>query len=169
MAFATQLCQERVHSEAKVHWIRIAALAGVRIDVEEAVALEEPIRIPRRRSRNIGDRSSQPIPEFEVAVGERNQRVAGLVHEAVVTAAQKNEVVDVRLAASSPVLDLVPLQEAPVLAAREATTLVTCLQGTTDRGRDRASLSTDREGLAVAFPDLDERGRRKRACALSPH
>jgi hypothetical protein len=106
----------------------------------------------------MGNRSSPRISEADAPVGKLRDRVAALVYEAVVTATQEDEVVDPRLTATRPVPDVVGIEETPVLAARETAAAITRLQGSSQRRRDRARLPADGERLALALPDLDERG-----------
>ena len=73
-------------------------------------------------------------------------------------AAEQDEVVHARLAAARPVLDVVGIDEAMVLAAREAAAAVAAPERSTQGGRNRACLPPDRERLAVTLLQLDHGG-----------
>src|SRR5215218_6334693 len=121
----------------------------------------------RRRPRSIRDRPSPRIPELDVAVGEHDDRLTGLVHEAMMAAAEEHEIPDLRLTAARPVLDVMCVEEAAVVAPREAATSVSCLERPPDRRRNRAGLSSHRQRLAVLFDQLHDGGvTRKPACRL---
>ena len=70
-------------------------------------------------------------------------------------AAEQDEVVHARLAALRPVLDVVGIDEAMVLAAREAAAAVAAPERSTQGGRNRTCLAPDRERLAVPLLQLD--------------
>src|SRR5205809_4690046 len=123
---------ERRDRQVEIHPIAVAALTGARIDFERPVSHDEPVRVARRRSRDVRNRPAPWIAELELAVGARSQRVAGLVHKTMVPRAEQNKVLEPRLAAVRPVPNVVGVQEAPVLAAGKAASAVAALQRTPD-------------------------------------
>ena len=72
--------------------------------------------------------------------------------------AEQYQVPQRRLAASCPVVDVVGVEEPPVLAAREAAAAVAAPERSTQGGRNRACLPPDRERLAVTLLQLDHGG-----------
>ena len=77
----------------------------------------------------------------------------------MVKTAERDQVIELRLAAVGPVLDVVPVAEARAITAREPTTAVARFQRPTDRERDAARLAADVEGLALlAFDNSDDAG-----------
>jgi hypothetical protein len=80
--------QQRIDCETEVHSIAVAARARLRVDLETAVSLLEQPRISGRRTRSVGDLGAPWITELEVALTKIVDRVARLVHKAVVARAE---------------------------------------------------------------------------------
>jgi hypothetical protein len=72
----------------------------------------------------VGEDGAAGVSETGAAVRERLDRVAALVHEPVVAATEQEQVGELRLASPCPVLDVVCVYEAAVLAAGEAAAVV---------------------------------------------
>ena len=72
--------------------------------------------------------------------------------------AEEDEVPEAGLSPASPVLDVVRIDEAPVLAAGEAAAAVAPLQRSAHGRRDRARLAPYRERFPGSFTHFDHRG-----------
>src|SRR3954469_25300421 len=72
--------------------------------------------------------------------------------------AQLDEVVQRGGTAVGPMVDVVSVQPPVLVAAGKAAALVAAAQRPAERGRDRARLATNRQGLAIALDDRDDRG-----------
>src|SRR5207247_7133180 len=120
--------------------VTVAGLASAGADRKRAVALDELIRIARRRPRDSRDRPSPAIPEADLSARELDDRVPALVHERVVTTTKQDEVVELRLPATCPVPDVVRIEEAAALAAGEAAAAVPRLQRPAHRCWNRPRL-----------------------------
>src|SRR5215210_4206022 len=125
-----------------------------------------PVRLAQRSataSRGTGDRpdpAAVGAPEDEARAGT-GDRVAALVQEPVVVAAELDEVVQARRATVRPVLDVVRVDGAVIRAAGEAAAAVAAAQRAAQRRRDAASLAPDAQRAAGA---LQERHDRRVAC-----
>ena len=73
-------------------------------------------------------------------------------------AAEMDEVVQGGVAAVCPMGDVVGVEEAAPVAAREAASAVPAAHRAAQGRRDRAGLAPDRERLAVTFDETDDRG-----------
>ena len=100
------------------------------------------------RHKRVGDHPAAGIAEDELASSLALDRVGGLVKEAMVVTAEEDQVVELGLAAMGPVLDVVGVEPAPVVAAREATAPVAKLEGAADCRGHGSRLSADREHLS---------------------
>src|SRR5204862_5859773 len=98
-----------------------------------------------------------PREHEHAVVGDRDGEPA-LVHERVVEAAERDEVVELRFSAVGPVLHVVAVAEARAVAAREAAAAVARFQRAPDRGRDATSLAADVQRLAIAAFEHAEDG-----------
>src|SRR5947209_7370233 len=83
--------------------VAVAGIASASVDFWRAVALDELIRVAWRWARNVRNRPAPAIAEADVPVWKLDDRVPALVQEAVVAAAEQDEVVELRLPASRPV------------------------------------------------------------------
>jgi hypothetical protein len=102
----------------------------------------------RRLPRTIEVHVTARIEEDRPALGPEPDPPTALVHESVMVAAQQQPIVEARLAAVSPVHDVMSLGESSS-AAGEAASAVTNLQPAAQWPRDRACLPSQREDGAV--------------------
>src|SRR4051812_980100 len=70
--------------------------------------------------------------------------------------AEADQVLDFRLAAVGPVVDVVAIEGVTLGAAGERTALVDHPEGTLERRRDRPRLSADRKRLPLVLEDADD-------------
>src|SRR5512138_2677120 len=104
------------------------------------------------------DLAAARCEEARNAVGGERHLEAALVEQAMVEAAEKDQVVEVGLAAAGPVLDVVGLNEPPVRAHREAAAAIARPQRAANRDGNGARLAADVEDTSVsAGRDGDER------------
>src|SRR5437870_2169783 len=76
---------------------------GIEFEAEPALLIAERVAARGRGARHARNRDSVLVLELHRAVIRELEGVAAFVHEAVVAAAQRDEVVEARLAASAPV------------------------------------------------------------------
>ena len=109
----------------EVEGVAGAGLAGAGVDSELAVALEELVGVAAREPGHRRERVSSGVVEARVGVDVP----AAFVDEAVVAAAEQHEVCERGVAASGPVVEVVGVEEAAVLAAGELAAAVAGAQG----------------------------------------
>src|SRR5207245_5684823 len=93
-----------------------AGVAGSIVDRVPTVRGNQVPRVAARQRRNSRDLNPPPIEEPSLFV----DGIAALVHRAMVAAAEQDEVVERRRAAVSPMLHMVRVDEAAILATGEA-------------------------------------------------
>jgi hypothetical protein len=110
---------------------------------------QHPHRVAAERERRRRLRNALTIGpgEYQRAVVGHAQRVAALVQQPVMPAAQLHQVGQLRLAAVRPVLDVVCIHVAMMRAARKAAAAVAKPQGPADRRRHGACLAAHRQDL----------------------
>jgi hypothetical protein len=81
------------------------------------------------------------------------ERIAALMHEPVVKAAQVHQVCELGGTAVRPVVDVMRVQEAPLRTAREPAAPVAAEKRAPQRGRHAAGAAADRQGPPVALED----------------
>lgn len=97
----------------------------------------------------------QPIGAEEVELGTPlDYRVAALVQQSVMISADADEVIKARLAAISPVLDMMTIDELRAVAARESAAAIAALQGPADGRWNHPGLAADVQRFAVAARPL---------------
>src|SRR5438046_1743395 len=103
----------------------------------------------------MGERLAVGVEEQE-RVALALHRIAALVNEPVVEAAELAEVVELRVAAVSPMDDVMPVDPGLLRAAREDTAAVARAQRAVHLRRDRARLAADRQRVPVLLDDPHE-------------
>src|SRR5207249_1850419 len=128
--------------EVEVHAVAVAVLAGGGVDREPlaVVAVAQRLRVGGGRAGGVDDRDAVLVFEPRLAVCVGSDRVAALVYEPVVAPAEQEQVGEARLAAVAPVPDVVGIDEASAVAAREAAAAVTGAERPPQRRRDRPAL-----------------------------
>src|SRR5215218_8418295 len=115
------------------------------------------MRHPSWQSRNRPDLPSVRPPKDEARASPRDL-VASLVQQAVVEAAEENEIVDARRPAMRPVPDVMGIDGAVVRAAGETAASVAATQCAAQRGRHRARLATDAQRPSGTLDQRDDGG-----------
>src|SRR5207247_1724671 len=111
--------------------------AGRLVDVEVSVTLDELGRPTLWQRRRVGDRLSPGVVEAAMLV----DAVAAFVDEPMVVTAKQQQVLHRRRSAAGPVVDVVGVEEAPVLAAGEAAASIARAQRASEYRRDRPCLA----------------------------
>src|SRR5207249_8959342 len=89
--------------------------------------------------------------------GRPLDRKAALVHQPVLTATEKNEIVEIGSAPKRPRDDVMPVAKAPVRAAGKATATVALAQGEVEGGWDRSRPPAHVKGTFAAFDEHPQR------------
>src|SRR5205814_6019751 len=112
------------------------------VDRESLSAVPVAYRSAARRGRarrHIRDHDSVLVPKLGAAAA-CVERVAALVHQPVMAPTQQDQVVEPRRAAAAPMPDMVRIDEARPVTAREAAAAITCSERAAQRRPDRAAL-----------------------------
>ena len=133
--------------------LRIDFYAALGVRGRQVSPIRQWLRVPWRAT----------VQRFTPGIGETPRAViaalhlhAAFMHRAMVEPAQRGQVRQFGLAAIRPVLDVVPVHVALVIAPREYAAFVARRERTAHRRRDTAGLATDIERLALlVFGDLD--------------
>jgi hypothetical protein len=98
------MADERVDHVFELHVFALSAGAGVRAD---GVVLREPRMVAGRELRDRSKTLAPAVVEAHLLV----DRIAALVDETVMAAAEQEDVVEVRFAAERPVAEMVPVRK----------------------------------------------------------
>src|SRR3984957_10329020 len=117
------------------------------------------IRVVGLRAANHLEMAAVRMQETPAAGGRRLDRDLALVNQAVVQAAQGDEIGEFGLSAVGPVLDVVRIDVALMSAAGETAAAVAGIERAADRRRNAARFAPDIERLALRILEYAQQAR----------